>query len=176
MNVAKPLKRMTFEKFLAEPKQDGLTYEFIDGIVMMSPRPAAKHQKISGKLYAKLLHLLEGKHCEPIQEIDLVLEQQNFVPDLMVVCDENMDDMIRCEKPPLIVVEIISPSSASRDHWVKRKAYKALGIQEYWIISPDEKCITVISFATDESTHYCEGQLKSFVMPEIVIDLNYIFE
>lgn len=113
MTLVKELHPVTMAEFETMEKQEGLTYELIDGAVMMSPRPAVKHQKVSGKTYAKLLQILEGKNCEPILEIDLVLEQNNFVPDLMVVCDENLDDMVRYEKPPLIIIEIVSPSSAA---------------------------------------------------------------
>ena len=176
MTQLREMQSVTLAEFEAIKKQEGLTYELIDGVVMMSPRPGAKHQKISGKTYAKLLQILEDKNCEPILEIDLVLEQQNFVPDLMIICDENVDDMVRCEKPPLIIIEIVSPSSASRDHIIKREAYEKLGVQEYWIISPGERCITVFSFATNERAHFCDKQVQSFVMPEIVIDLSAIFE
>ena len=176
MTLVKELQPVTPAEFEAMEKQEGLTYELIDSVVMMSPRPAVKHQKVSGKTYAKLLQILEGKNCEPILEIDLVLEQNNFVPDLMVVCDENLDDMVRYEKPPLIIIEIVSPSSASRDHVIKREVYEKLGVQEYWIISPGERCITVFSFATNEKAHFCDGQVQSFIMPEIKIDLNYIFD
>ena len=175
MTQLKELHPVTMAEFTAMEKQEHLTYELIDGVVMMSPRPVAKHQKISGKIHAKLLQILDGKNCEPIQEIDLVLEQQNFVPDLMVVCDENIDDMIRCEKPPLIAIEIISPSSSNRDHVVKRRAYQEVGVQEYWIVSPEEQCIMVISFATGEACRYGDGQVKSYVLPEIAIDLDAIF-
>jgi len=175
MTQLKELQPVTLADFEAMEKQEGLTYELIDGVVMMSPRPAAKHQKTSGNIYYELRNVLKGKNCEPIQEIDLVLEQQNFVPDLMVVCNENLDDMIRYENPPLIIIEIVSPSSASRDHIIKREAYEELGIQEYWIVSPGEKCITVFSFATNKKEHFCDGQVKSFVLPEIAIDLSAIF-
>lgn len=175
MTLLKELQPVTLAEFEAMEKQEGLTYELIDGVVMMSPRPAIKHQRINGKLYAGFLSLLSDKNCEPILESDLIIEKQNFVPDLMVVCDENLDEMIHYDKPPLIVVEIISPSSGSRDYFVKRRAYKELGVQEYWIVSPEEKCIMIICFATDEECRYCEGQAKSFVMPEIVIDLKDIF-
>ncbi len=175
MTLFKELQAVTLAEFEAMEKQEGLTYELIDGVVMMSPRPAIKHQRISGNIYHELRTILKGRNCEPIQEIDLVLEQNNFVPDLMVVCDENLDEMIHYDKPPLIVVEIISPSSGSRDYFVKRRAYKELGVQEYWIVSPEEKCIMIICFATDEEGRYCEGQVKSFVMPEIMIDLSSVF-
>lgn len=175
MTEIRELQGTSYEEFEAMEKQENLTYEFIDGMVMMSPRPALKHQRINGRLYVALSAALAGKNCEPLQEADLILEKQNLVPDLMVICDEDLDEMKYYDKPPLIVVEIISPSSGSRDYFVKRRAYKELGVQEYWIVSPEESCIMVICFATDEECRYCQGQMHSFLMPEIIIDLQDIF-
>lgn len=175
MNVAKPLNRMTFDEFQQITKEEHITYELIDGIVMMSPRPSMKHQKISGNIYHALRTVFKGKDCTPILEADLIIQEQNFVPDLMVVCDEGLDDMTHYDKPPLIVVEIISPSSGSRDYFVKRRSYKEIGVQEYWIVSPDEKCIMVICFTSDEECRYCEGTAKSYVMPEVEIALEDVF-
>jgi len=175
MSMLSKLQPVTLAEFEALEKQEGLTYELIDSVVMMSPRPAIKHQRINGKLHAALLPLLTSKHCEPILEADLIIEEQNFVPDLMVVCGDNLDDMPHYDKPPLIVIEIVSPSSVSRDYFVKRRAYNEIGAQEYWIVSPEEKCIMVICFATGEECRYCEGSAKSFIMPEIAIDLGNIF-
>ena len=42
MNVAKPLKFYTLKEFEELPREDGWNYELIDGVVMMSPRPAGK--------------------------------------------------------------------------------------------------------------------------------------
>lgn len=175
MTEVRELQPTSFAEFEALPKEEGWNYELIDGMVMMSPRPTAKHQKVSGNIYHELRNVLKGKHCEPILEIDLVLEGENFIPDLMVICDENLDEVARYEKPPLIAIEIVSPSSTSRDYYVKRQAYARLGVQEYWIVSPEEKCIIVISFATNEDTQFCEGTVKSFVLPEVEIDLTDIF-
>lgn len=175
MSYLKELSQVTLEDFLAMPKEERLTYELIDGVVMMSPRPAIKHQRISGNLYYQFRTILKDKHCEPIQEADLILDEQNFVPDLMVVCEENLDDMAHYDKPPLLVVEILSPSSASRDYFVKRRAYETLGVQEYWIVSPEETCIMVICFTTDEECRYCEGTVKSYVLPEVSVPLEDVF-
>ncbi len=175
MTEIRELQQTSFAEFEAMPKQEGWNYELIDGMVMMSPRPAIKHQRISLKLSSSLYQILKNKNCEPIQEIDLVLQGEYFIPDLMVVCDENLDELARYEKPPLIAIEILSPSSTSRDYYVKRQAYARLGVQEYWIVSPEEKCIIVISFATNEDKQFCTGTVKSFIMPEIEIDLTDIF-
>jgi len=38
-----------------------------------------------------------------------------------------------------LVIEIISPSTASRDYHEKRMLYEAFGVKEYWIVFPDDK-------------------------------------
>ena len=87
MNVAKPLKFYTLKEFEELPREDGWNYELIDGVVMMSPRPAGAHQMISGNLFSELRSKLRGKGCAPLLEMDLVLENDNLIPDLIIICD-----------------------------------------------------------------------------------------
>ena len=151
-----------------------MTYELIDGVVMMSPRPAKTHQNISGNLYFEMRNALKHTNCKPLQEVDLALNHDIMVPDIMVLCNDNMQGT-RQTTPPLIVVEIVSPSSSGRDYMLKRLKYQQLGIEEYWIVSPEEKCIWVIHYAEQAEHHYCDGEAKSAVLPELVIDLEQIF-
>ena len=177
MTEVKELQRMTLEEFLREPQEDGWIYELIDGIKMMSPRPAGAHQMISGNLFSELRSILRGKGCGPLLEMDLVLKDNNLIPDLMVICDDvDISELKRYEKPPLIAIEIVSPSTASIDYFTKRLKYEHLGVKEYWIVSPDEKCIVIINFVTGQQERFCEGQVSSYALPEIQIDLNKIFD
>ena len=175
MNVSHPIEPVTPEEFERMDKDERLTYELIDGVVLASPRPSIAHQSISGNLFAELRHILRGKGCRPFIEIDLVLNDNYFVPDVLVDCSDLSKEQ-QCQQPPLIVIEVVSPSSTSRDHIIKRSQYEQLGIQEYWIVSPEEKCITVFAFTTNEQQMYCAGQVKSIVMPDIAIDLESIFD
>ena len=93
MTLLKELQPVTLAEFEAMEKQEGLTYELIDGVVMMSPRPAANISGLSGRLVAELWHILKGTSCIPIQEIDLILDGQDFVPDLMVICNEDISEL-----------------------------------------------------------------------------------
>lgn len=174
MNVAKSLKICTLEEFEKLPKEDGWNYELLDGVVMMSPRPAMQHQIVSGNLYTELRNALRQKNCRPIPEIDLVLEGNNLIPDMMVICNDTFDKK-RYEQPPFIVIEIVSPTSSSRDYVSKRNLYEKLNIPEYWVISPEEKCVDVFCFADKKHFQYCDGQLKSCILPEIVITLEDLF-
>ena len=174
MTEVKELQRMTLEEFLSQPQEEGWNYELIDGIKMMSPRPSKEHQNISGNLYFELRNALNTKNCKPLLEADLVIDENNLVPDLMVICNEPLEGK-RQETPPLIAIEIISPSTASVDYFTKRLKYELLGVQEYWIVAPEEKCIMVIRYATNEQERYCEGKVTSYVLPEVEIDLASIF-
>lgn len=177
MTELKKLQRMTLEEFLSEPQQEGWNYELIDGIKLMSPRPAGSHQMICGNLFAELRSMLRGKGCAPLLEMDLVLQNDNLIPDLMIICDDiAINELKRYEKPPLIAIEIVSPSSASVDYFTKRLKYELLGVQEYWIVSPEEKCIIVINFVTGQQDRFCSGQIVSYALPELQIDLIKVFD
>ena len=140
----------------------------------MSLYPVKTLQNISGNLYFEMRNALKNTSYKPIQEIDLALKQDILVPDIMVLCNDDMKGT-RQTTPPLIVIEIISPSSMSRDYVTKRYKYAQLGIEEYWIVSPEEKCIWVIHYAEQAEHYYCDGEAKSAVLPELVIDLEQIF-
>ncbi len=176
MIAAEALKRYTPEEFEAMEKDEHCNYELIDGIIMMSPRPAAKHQRTSGNLYAELRTVLRQKNCDVILEFDLLLDDNYLIPDLMITCGDKFEGS-RYEKLPQIVIEIVSPSNASHDYITKHHKYEQLGIKEYWIVSPEEKCIWVISFEHQERVHYCNNQIvHSIVMPELTVALEDIFE
>ena len=174
MNVAKPLKLYTQDEFEQMEKEDNFNYELIDGMVMMSPRSTLEHQSISGNIYYELRNVLNGMSCKPIQEIEFVLEGNILIPDLAVICNDDLKGK-RYEKAPLIVIEIVSLSSVSRDYILKRRKYEQLAVQEYWIVSPDERCIDVFDFVSNKHRNYCEGLLQSDVLTEIKMDLTAVF-
>ena len=177
MNVAKPLKLYTLEEFELIEKEENLTYELIDGVVMMSPRPALKHQLVAANLHDAISPIVKKLGCYALSEIELALDNDYVVPDMSVICDDvsSLLEAARYKKAPLIVMEIVSPSSSGRDYMLKRMKYQQLGIEEYWIVSPEEKCIWVIHYAEQAEHHYCDGEAKSAVLPELVIDLEQIF-
>lgn len=47
------------------------------------------------------------------------------------------------EPPPLLVVEIVSPSTATEDYRAKRTEYAVLDIPEYWVVDPIQSLVTV---------------------------------
>ncbi|MGO8962097.1 MAG: Uma2 family endonuclease [Streptosporangiaceae bacterium] len=117
---------------------DGCRYELDDGVLVVSPAPMPIHQRV----LLRLEFMLETA-CPPEFELlpgpgVVMSEIQYRIPDLVVVrsrsiavADKNVT------RPPELVVEIASPSTAHYDRNRKRTVYAEYGIPAYWIVVPD---------------------------------------
>jgi Uma2 family endonuclease len=61
----------------------------------------------------------------------------------MVLCDKNKLKYNGIHGAPDLIVEVLSPSTASKDRGHKRKLYEKCGVREYWIVSPESSSIEV---------------------------------
>lgn len=120
--------------------------ELIDGkLVMMSPRPAINHNRISANIHNIFYTYLKGKPCEVFADgVDLYLSATNrFIPDCMVVCDKSKVKVNGIYGAPDLVVEVLSPGTAKNDRSKKKQAYEAAGVKEYWIANPADKTVEI---------------------------------
>jgi Uma2 family endonuclease len=87
------------------------------------------------------------KRCISIFEDQLDIDSDGYVlPDIMVFCYENSKDI------PLIVIEVLSPSTRERDLGVKMEKYARLGIKEYWIVTWETLSVDIY-LLTDENNY-----------------------
>jgi Uma2 family endonuclease len=115
---------------------DGRRYELLDGVLVVSPRPTTVHQVVAGRLYGVLSGACPEDLCvvpEPAVELG---PQTEFDPDLVVVRLDQIGGA-KFTEPPLLVVEIRSPTTALVDLNVKKAAYERFGVPSYWIVNPD---------------------------------------
>lgn len=120
--------------------------ELIDGVlVAMSPSPSTNHNRVAFNIARQFASLLEGTTCEAFSDgLDLYLDEKNrFIPDMMVVCDPSKVHSNGVYGAPDLVVEVLSPSTATNDKGKKKDAYERAGVSEYWIVSPTDKFIDV---------------------------------
>ncbi len=61
----------------------------------------------------------------------------------MIICNRDIIKRDGVYGAPDLIVEVLSPSTARRDRGDKKTLYEQHGVQEYWIISPDEKSVEV---------------------------------
>lgn len=120
--------------------------ELIGGkVVAMSPRPAFNHNQVSYNISRLFGNYLYGKKCTPIADgMDLFLDDDNqFVPDFMVVCDPDKIKPDGIHGAPDLVVEVLSPSTAKNDKTHKKDVYARCGVREYWLVGPGDKYVEV---------------------------------
>lgn len=116
--------------------EDGLRYEIIDGLLLVSPSPAPLHQRMVLRV-ARLLEDVCPADCEvfasPLAwEPD---EETSLEPDVLVMRNADVTPK-RLTGDPLLVVEVLSRSSRGKDRALKFERYQRGGIPQYWIVDP----------------------------------------
>ncbi|WP_339813705.1 Uma2 family endonuclease [uncultured Imperialibacter sp.] len=167
--------------------------ELIKGKVFhMSPAPNRAHQDISGNLHGILWSFLRKKKCKAYAApFDVRLPQKpsdpdNRIfsvvqPDICVVCDPSKLDDKGCSGAPDIMVEILSPSTSSKDLKDKFSLYEENGVKEYWVVYPGEKVVEVFVLRSDgkysQSLKFTDDEsVTSTAVPELTINVNDIFD
>ena len=144
----------TIDDYYALP--DDQRVELIDGVFYDMGAPALIHQRILTRLHLLFEECIEehGENCEVwLSPCDVRLDRDNYTmvqPDLLVICGEYDLRAIRFEGAPDLVVEILSPSTRSKDMVLKLYKYQQAGVREYWIIDPKHQKVTVHRFEDED--------------------------
>lgn len=188
--LQKQEKVFTYGNYILWDDQE--RWELIDGFAYnLAPAPLRKHQDISRELEMQIAYFLKDKPCKVydapfdvrLPEADEKDEDIKTVvqPDIVVVCDNKKLDEKGCKGAPDIVIEIISPATASKDMKTKFLLYEKHGVKEYWIVHPDDK--TVMVFKLNEEKKYgrpdmyvSEDKLNTPILDGLEIDLNPVFQ
>jgi len=117
-------------------------YEWCRGEAIEMNQPTLDHQWISGNINIILRQALATSGLKVLSAPDVDLPYSVRVPDL-VVCKPWPSGAPRLTEPPIIAVEILSPSTRRTDLVNKPTEYADFGIQQYWIIDPKEPSITI---------------------------------
>ena len=152
MALPVPPRQLTYDDYAALP-DDGKRYELIDGVLYVVPSPSYWHQKLIGRLHAKLFNFLEA---HPLGEVvvspfDVVLTPvRAWQPDLLYISKERLEIIKKNNAlgAPDMVVEVLS-SNASRDLGLKKRAYQEAGVKEYWVVWQDVPRIEVFKLGAD---------------------------
>lgn len=126
---------LTYED-LRDLPDDGRRYELIDGALLVTPAPGGPHQVVVGALYRLLWAARRPGTTVLVSPIDFVPQPQSALQPDVVVVDDDEASRARLTRPPLLVVEVISPSSRSLDLGAKRYAYAQAGVPHYWVVDP----------------------------------------
>lgn len=147
-------RKYTIDDYYAIPEDRRV--ELIDGVIYDMGAPSLSHQRILGDLFV-LFRECASKHNMPcevyLSPCDVRLDKDNYTmvqPDLLVICGEYDENGIRYEGAPELVVEILSPSSRSKDMVLKLYKYQNAGVKEYWIIDPKHRTVYIHQFSDED--------------------------
>jgi Uma2 family endonuclease len=123
---------------------DGLQYELLDGLLLVSPAPVPVHQRAVGRLAVMLSAACPSKGMEVfVAPLDWQPDERTSLqPDLLVVRDEDVEPK-NIRKPLLLAVEVLSASTRRKDLVLKRSKYEDVGVPSYWVVDPEAPAVTV---------------------------------
>jgi Uma2 family endonuclease len=142
--MATELKRkLDYDDYVRLP-DDGKRYEILDGELYVTPAPSPLHQRVSKRLQRQLEDYFEARGLGEVFDapIDMILGRHDVAqPDILVVTNPGQISGRGIEGTPLLVVEVLSPSTRRHDREVKMRRYGELGIPHYWIVDPEGKWV-----------------------------------
>ena len=136
--VIERVRQMSVEEFLDFAERSEYRYEYIDGEPIKMTGGRLNHFRLINRLQFLLESLLSESNCEVLGSGMLVRvgEASLVAPDVSVVCGQAQTEVdTRILLNPILVVEVISPSSIDHDRIVKRDFYHSVdSIQAYLIV------------------------------------------
>lgn len=125
---------------------DGNRYELLDGVLLVTPAPAAVHQLVASRIHANLsLALQKPGHAHVVGPGAIVRKPRTQLqPDILVYPSRftPRTDWVNITEHWL-AVEVLSRSSRVYDREFKRDAYFALGVQQVWLVDWREGFVEV---------------------------------
>jgi Uma2 family endonuclease len=188
-------RRYTYADYLGW--DDDVRRELINGFVYALSAPLLKHARITRNLSYWINEFIQKRRrkvkskCEIFYapfDVRLSFEGETaddriytvVQPDICVICDPSKLDRRGCLGAPDLIVEVLSPSTASRDLNEKFHLYETAGVREYWVISPDDETLNV--FIMQENGKYGEGIMYAkkgkapvHIFEGLYIDLGKLF-
>jgi len=172
-----PVPRLTID-MLDDFPDDGTRYELLEGMLLVTPAPSYAHQIVATRLATMLTNALAGDaQVVAVGAIQRGKDTQ-LQPDVLVCPPEFRPTLNwRDIRGWWLAVEVLSPSSRLYDRDVKRGAYLALGVREYWIVDPGDCSVEVWSRAHNEPRRATEVLVwqPTVLGRKIVIDLRQLF-
>lgn len=127
---------------LAVLPDDGHRYELVDGTLIVTPAPSWRHQRAVVRLATVLVAAAPADLEVLTAPFDVHLADDTVLQPDVLVCRQADLTQRNLPVPPLLAVEVLSPSTRLVDLNLKRARYEAAGCPAYWVVDPDAPSIT----------------------------------
>jgi Uma2 family endonuclease len=146
---------LTYQDYVALP-DDGRRYQILDGELCVTPAPGSRHQEISGNLFAAIHAYVKAHGLGKVfpAPIDVILsdapgDTSIVQPDVVFVAADRVERVSArgIEGAPILVAEVLSPTTAAVDRRHKRDLYARHGVTYYWIVDGEARTIEMYRLA-----------------------------
>lgn len=126
---------------------DGHRYELLDGVLLVSPAPRFVHQQVLANVFRLVDAATPTGITVFFAPFDVVLADDTVIqPDLLVAPREDFTER-DLPVPPLLAVEVLSPSTRGIDLMLKKERLQRAGCPHYWVVDPDASSVTAWALA-----------------------------
>ncbi len=153
-------------------------WEIINGIAYaMSSAPVMKHQEVSANIWMELKQKSKNcKNCKALMAVDWKIDEKTTVcPDNVFVCGENIGEEYLI-KPPKIIFEVLSPSTAFKDRNIKSNLYAKEGVEYYILVDSSAKVAEIFKLKNDKYEKVKNAQFEKFIFKLKECEIEFDFE
>ena len=157
--------RLTHEEYFALEQREDWRYEYCAGEIFAMSGGTESHALIGANVIIALGNAMRGKPCRVYNsDMKLYIQRHDHFcyPDAQVLCEKGIRHKLYVENPAL-VVEVLSPSTASYDRGGKFEHYRSIETLAYYLlIDPERQHVELYERESPEAwrlTEYNEGQV-----------------
>ena len=178
------IPRMTEEEYLAFDRAADYKSEFVGGEMFAMSGGSLRHSAIAARTISELLNKLGAGGCQVFTsdtKIRTAKSRAYLYPDASVVCGEVKRDHEDTLLNPIVIVEVLSPSTADYDHGKKFAMYREIpSLKDYLLLHTDTILVEHYSKDADGSWRLkeYEGIEAEFTLPSVgyTISMKSIYE
>ena len=165
--------------YLSLERETSVRHEWVGGQLWAMTGGSGVHNRLAGRLFARLLPGGEAAGCRTyIADMKVVTENAGYYPDVMVVCDAAQPGEYH-EEHPCLIAEVTSKSTGDRDRREKWVAYRSIAsLRHYVLISQSERLVEHRVRTGDEWSTELVGSGETLVLtcPVVSIPVDELYD
>lgn len=153
MSSAERTAFVTVDDYLAMEESARTKSEYVDGWVRAMSGATLRHNKVVGNCFVALATSLKSKPCGPFNsDTKIRIEREGskrfYYPDAQVVCESNEQTSVFQDRP-VVIIEVLSPSTRMYDMDEKMNAYLSIPSLQSYIVLEQHQPIGIVMRRTE---------------------------
>ncbi len=180
---AHKLPTLSVKEYIQQEIESNTKYEFHNGKIYALAGGTLNHGLISGNVYSEMRNKLKenGSQCLPFNsdiKLNIELSKSYVYPDTMVICGdiERSDEDSNSVTNPVLIVEVLSKSTAEYDRGDKFHLYRKIPSFKEYVLIEQKKYVVDVHYKSNNSdlwriTRY-EGLDKIVKLQSIGVEIS----